>query len=111
MFAYNTSQHESTKFTPNVPIDVELQNASPGEVCQTFHTLDEPNTSAILREHAQHLETAKQNILVAQLKQKENYDQKHATPEQFQVNQVGLKKDFTCKKTKGGKLKEHYVGS
>ena len=60
-----------------LPIDVELQNASPKEVCQKFHTLDEPNTSAILREHAQRLETAKQNILVAQLKQKENYDQKH----------------------------------
>ena len=75
-----------------------------------FHTLDEPNTSAILREHAQRLETAKQNILVAQLKQKENYDQKHAKPERFQVNQEVLKKDFTRKKTKGGKLKERYLG-
>jgi len=70
-----------------LPIDVELQKASPDEVCQKFHTLDELNTSAILREHAQRLETAKQNILVAQLKQKENYDQKHAKPEWFQVNQ------------------------
>ena len=93
-----------------LPIDVELQNASPNEVCQKFHTLDEPNTSAILREHAQRLETAKQNILVAELKQKENYDQKHAKPERFQVNQVVLKKDFTRKRTKGGKLKERYPG-
>ena len=84
-----------------LPIYVELQKASPKEVCQKFHTLDEPNTSAILREHAQCLETAKQNILVAQLKQKENYDQKHAKPEWFQINQVVLKKDFTCKRPKG----------
>ena len=119
VFAYNTSRHESIKFTPfelmfgrkaTLPIDVELQNASPEEVCQKFHTLDEPNTSAILRKHVQRLETAKQNILVAQLKQKENYDQKHAKPERFQVNQVVLKKDFTRKKTKGGKLKERYLG-
>ena len=119
VFAHNTSCHESFKFTPfelmfgckaTLPIDVELQKASPEEVCQKFYTLDEPNTSAILSEHAQHLETAKQNILVAQLKQKENYDQKHAKPERFQINQVVLKKDFTCKKTKGGKLKERYLG-
>ena len=119
VFAHNTSCHESFKFTPfelmfgrkaTLPIDVELQKASPEEVCQKFYTLDEPNTSAILSEHAQRLETAKQNILVAQLKQKENYDQKHAKPERFQINQVVLKKDFTCKKTKGGKLKERYLG-
>ena len=119
VFAYNTSHHESTKFTPfelmfgrkaTLPIDLELQKASPEEVCQKFHTLYEPNTSAILREHAQCLETAKQNILVAQMKQKENYDQKYAKPEWFQVNQVVLKKDFTRKKTKGGKLKERYLG-
>ena len=119
VFAYNTSRHESTKFTPfklmfgrkaTLPIDVELQKASPEEVCQKYHTLDEPNTTAILTEHAQLLETAKKNILVAQQKQKENYDRKHAKPERFQVNQLVLKKDFTSKKTKGGKLKERYLG-
>ena len=36
------------------------------------------NRTENLREHAQCLETAKQNILVAQLKQKENCDQKRA---------------------------------
>ena len=104
VFAYNTSHHESTKFTPfelmfrrkaTLPIDLELQKASPEEVCQKFHTLDEPNTSAILIEHAQRLETAKQNITT---EAEENYDQKHAKPEQFQVNQLVLKKDFTRKK-------------
>ena len=119
VFAYNTSRHESTKFTPfelmfgrkaTLPIDVELQKDSPEEVCQKYHTLNEPNASAVLREHAQRLETAKQNILVAQQKQKENYDQKHAKPVRFQVDQVVLKKDFTRKKTKGGKLKERYLG-
>ena len=51
-----------------------------------------------------------QHIRQAQLKQKEAYDKKHAAPERFQVDCLVLKKDFTRKKVKGGKLKNHYVG-
>ncbi len=49
----------------------------------------------------EHLEQAKQNILEAQQKQKDNYVRKHAKPELLQVDQLALKKDFTRKKTKG----------
>ena len=63
-----------------------------------------------MKEHVQHLETAKQNILVAQQKQKSHYDQKHAKSENFQVNQLVLKKDSLVKKYKGGKLNELYLG-
>lgn len=119
VFAYNTSCHESTKFTPfelmfsrkaTLPVDIEFQNASPEELCQKYHSLDDPNVSSVMKEHVQCLEAAKQNILVAQQKQKSYYDKKHAKPENFQVNQLVLKKDFTRKKCKGGKLNQRYLG-
>ena len=56
------------------------------------------------------LEEAKKNIIEAQAKQKEQYDRKHAQPEYYQVDQQVLKKYFTRKKTRGGKLKERYLG-
>ena len=56
------------------------------------------------------LEEARANILYAQQKQKEAYDKKHFIPECFQVGSVVLKKDFTRRKRKGGKLDEKWVG-
>ena len=106
VFAYNTSCHESTKFIPfelmfsrkaTLPVDIEFQNASPEELCKKYHSLDDPNVSSVMKEHVQRLEAAKWNILMAQQKQKSYYDKKHAKPENFQVNQLVLKKDFTRK--------------
>ena len=118
MFAYNTSRHESSKFTPfelmfgrqaTLPVDVEFRKASPEEVCQEYN-LDEPDLSTVFRERVKRLEEAMSNILIAQQKQKDHYNQKHAKPERLEVDQLVLKKDFTRKKTKGGKLKERYLG-
>ena len=50
------------------------------------------------------LESVKENILVAQQRQKEQYDHKHSNPEIFTVGALVLKKDFTRKKRAGGKL-------
>ena len=44
------------------------------------------------------------------MKQKKNYDKKYSKPGKFQVNSLVLKLDFKWKKSKGGKLKERYVG-
>ena len=119
VFAYNTSRHESTRFTPfelmfgrraTLPIDLELQKASPKEVGQKYLQLDDAEAPATVKEHAERLEAAKENILLAQQKQKAHYDKKHANPARFQLERLVLKKDFTRKKTKGGKLKERYLG-
>ena len=49
---------------------------------------------------AEHLNEAKANIKVAQQKQKELYDRKHANPKVYQVGSKVLKKDFVRKKEK-----------
>lgn len=56
------------------------------------------------------LETAKANILKAQKNQKIAYDRKHSCPHTFQLQALVLKKDFTRKKRKGGKLDCKWVG-
>ena len=40
----------------------------------------------------------------------EQYDRKHSNPELFKEGQLVLRKDFTRKKTRGGKLKERFLG-
>ena len=41
---------------------------------------------------------------------KKAYDKKHSCPEVFQVGAFAMKKDFTRKKCKGGKLDPKWVG-
>ena len=61
-------------------------------------------------ERLQRLNEAKENIKVAQQKQKEMYDWKHANPKVYQVSSKVLKKDFERKKRKGGKMDAKFVG-
>ena len=58
VFAYNTSCQESMKFTPfelmfsrkaTLPVDIEFRNASPEELCQKCHSLDDPSVSSARR--------------------------------------------------------------
>ena len=56
------------------------------------------------------LEIAKQNILDAQQRQKEIYDQKHVCPPTFHLGAQVLKKDFTRKWRLGGKLDSKWIG-
>ena len=64
----------------------------------------------ITEERRQRLESVKENILVAQRRQKDQYDRKHANPEVFAVGALVLKKDFTRKKRAGGKLDSRWTG-
>ena len=123
VFAYNTSRHESSKFSPfelmfgrraTLPIDIELRKAGPEEMLRK-HLDDVPvneldDFTRLQNERQKRLEEAKANILAAQEKQKDHYDRKHACPECYQVDALVLKKDFLRKKRKGGKLDHRYVG-
>ena len=55
-------------------------------------------------------EAVKANIKQAQKKQKEHYDLRHGAAACFNVGSVVLKKDFTRKKCKGGKLDYRWQG-
>ena len=120
VFAYNTSRHESSKFTPfelmfnrkaTIPIDVELRTKESKELAVTFLHMQEPDQQAREEERKKLLEESKQNIVCAQKKkQKELYDKKHAKPHLYEPGQLVLKKDFTRSKRKGGKLDAKYLG-
>ena len=138
IYAYNTAQHESTKFTPFeltfsrkpvLPIDMD-RNAP--EQIQEFTEIAEGLFNLLtilllyeycmysifysdqitfnLEERATTLEKAKANILIAQSRQKKAYDQRHSNPYVFQIGGLVLKKDFKRKKRKGGKLDPKWVG-
>ena len=53
----------------------------------------------VMEERRERLEMVKENILDAQKKQKELYDQKHSKPEVFAIGALVWNKDFTRKKT------------
>lgn len=84
LFAYRTSRQDSTKFTPfddKVMMFVETK--------KKIHN---------------------QNIERAQEKQKKQYDKKHAAPSAFRVGVRVLRKDFTRKKRRGGKMDPKWLG-
>ena len=119
VFAYNTSRHASSKFTPfelmfgrcaTLPIDLAISRSTPEEDSRRFLSLEELNMSEVESQRAQRLREAKENICAAQKKQKMDFDKKHAKPHLFQQGQQVLKKDFMRKKRRGGKLDSRYLG-
>ena len=115
MFAYNTSQQHSTKFTPfelmfgrqvTLPIDINIQKSS--KDLNDVITFDDIERLAEGRR--QRLQKAKENISAAQRKQKQHYDKKRARPICYKIGALVLVKDFTRKKRKGGKLDPKWLG-
>ena len=79
VFAYNSSRHESTRFTPfeqmygrraTLPIDIDLRKASPEEVAANFDLLGEPDHEKLMEERDKCLKGVKMTIINAQEKQK-----------------------------------------
>ncbi|KAL5479365.1 hypothetical protein EMCRGX_G022879 [Ephydatia muelleri] len=95
---------------PNLPIDIEMQSESVEELIKHYDEIVEPDHGEKFKEHISTLQEVAKNIKVAQIKYKKQYDKKHAKPSEFYIGQLVLKKDFTRKKTKGGKLSFRYVG-
>ena len=98
IYAYNTSVHESTSFTPFevmfgrkavLPIDVEMDIASP-----YINDEAEPLGSVIERLSEQRLKTltmVKECIHRAQKKQRDAYDRKHALSNSYVIGDLVLK--------------------
>eukprot|EP00731_Ephydatia_muelleri_P039124 Em1130g1a len=118
-FAYNTSRHESSTYTPFqlmfgrqaiLPVDIDLQKESGDELHHKYQMLNDPDIVAVQHKHQVILEDAKKHILDAQKKQKQKYDSKCAKPNCFQVGELVMKKNFRRKKMKGGKLQDRFDG-
>ena len=119
VFAYNTSRHESTLHTPfevmfgrqaTLPVDVEMEGESQLLPDATVGDDYENAMEDILSHRRDICQKVKENIVKAQIKQKEAYDRKHACPSSFKIGDVVLKKDNRRKKRKGGKLDPKWVG-
>ena len=121
IYAYNTSVHESTTFTPFelmfgrkafLPIKFEIDDKDPEELVNQFtKSADDPQVvETITNQCIKRLTVARENIKKAQDKQKQIYDRKHAQPNAFTVAEKVLKKDFQREKRAGGKMDTRYVG-
>ena len=89
VFSYNTSRHESTKYTPfemmfnrraTLPIDVNLRDRSLDEIAGEYDILEEPDLEQIADKRTELLIKAKRNILIAQQEQKNAYDKNMPNP-------------------------------
>ena len=79
VFAYNTSCHEASRFTPfelmfsrraTLPIDLDVKKSTPEQEDLCYANMDEPDLLQLAKERVECLEEAKTNILAAQKKQK-----------------------------------------
>ena len=112
VYAYNTAVQESTKHTPfeamfgrvaRLPVDFNVATFYDADVkVKIFQDAQEQDSFEHGTKHQRIAEVIKENIKQAQQKQKEHYDLKHGAC--FNIGSLVLKKDFTRKKCKGGKL-------
>ena len=119
VFAYNTSQQESTKYFPfkltfgrkeTLPTDIDVEQNDPDAVVDLNAFLLTSALFSLTAHRQQLLEKAKENIVKAQERQKNDYDRRRANPKVYTVGSKVLKKDFLRKKRKGGKMDAKYIG-
>ncbi len=117
VFAYNTSIHESSKYSP-FEVMFYRKAVLPVDFISTTKQCSEENLDDCLnKSHSQftearkkQLENVKANIVIAQARQKQQYDRKHCNLEAFKVGSIVLKKDFLRRKRAHGKFDPKWVG-
>ncbi|KAL5484281.1 hypothetical protein EMCRGX_G020750 [Ephydatia muelleri] len=83
-----------------LPIDLKIEQ---GEAVVNHGLFFQDNVldiEDITKQRCSVVKQVKENIEKAQIKQKQNYDRRHANPKAFQIGTKVLKKDFTRKKRK-----------
>ena len=101
VYAYNTSVHVSTTFSQFevmfgrkaiLPIDINIDKKEPGMMLMNQ---EEPTHAEVIDvKRLKVLESVKQSMQQAQIKQKHAYDMKHASKHSFEVGEMVIKKDF-----------------
>ena len=92
-----------------LPIDINSGNENPETRLRKYEELND-NFDALETDRKDTEINIKCNIEKAQKKQKEHYDKIHGGASYFDVGCLVLKKDFTRKKRKGGKLDYRWTG-
>ena len=117
IYAYNTSKHESSKYTPFevmfgrqavLPVDISKR---PPDDQPEMKEFDDDLIDLVMEERRERLEIVKENILNAQKKQKEEYDRKHSKPEVFFDWSSCLEKRLHSKKTCWRQIREQMARS
>ena len=120
VYAYNTAVQESTKHTPfeamfgrvaRLPVDFNVATFYDADAkVKIYQDAQEQDSFENGTKRQRTAEVIKENIKQAQQKQKEHYDLKHGAASCFNTGSLVLKKDFTRKKRKGGKLDYRWQG-
>lgn len=102
IYAYNTVEHESTKYTPFelmygwkalLPVEIDIDSRDVEDITEKFDEVEDYDAiQAITENRLQMLQQAKENIKVAQDRQKLAYDKKHGSVNGFSVGDKVLKK-------------------
>ena len=94
-----------------LPVDINTEaNYDPVQKLREFASQDEPNEKQNDAKRRKMEELVKANIEAAQAKQKKYYDDKFGASSCFSVGSTVLKKEFTRKKRRGGKLDYRWQG-
>ena len=93
-----------------LPIDINEESSyCPEQKLSEFLGMSEPDIEENKATRSTVQELVKKNIKAAQIKQKQHYDRKHGA-QSFSIGSVVVKKDFTRKKRRGGKLDHRWKG-
>ena len=114
VYSYNTAVQESSRHTPfeamfgrqaKLPVDFNTEEEfDPDVKLEKELNSHIPSKDVISTNHKGIEESMKRNVEKAQKKQKEHYDKKHGADSWQSVGLLVYKKDFLCKKRRGGKL-------